>query len=86
MGNQKLSLDVLQALLRFIKEEDYGPCIMIEVFKGGDLAVLWQHWRYTTPSQAPRVFIGGKYKQQPIIKYLWLDTIQKRKQFSSRVG
>jgi hypothetical protein len=80
MGNQKLSLQVLNALKDFIKAEDYGPCIMFQVFKGGDLAVLWQHWRYTTPAKAPRVFIGGKFKQQqPIIKYIWLDTIQKKK-------
>lgn len=79
MGNQKLEPNVLNALLNFIKAENYGPCIMVEVFKGGDIAVLWQHWRYTTPSKAPRVFIGGKFKnQKPIIKYLWLDTIRKK--------
>lgn len=79
MDKIKLNLDVLNALKDFIKAENYGPCIMFQVFKGGDLAILWQHWRYCSPSQAPRVFIGGKFKQQPIIKYLWLDTIQKKK-------
>lgn len=76
----EIKIEILNALLKFIKEENYGPCIMVEIFNGGDIAVLWEHWRYTTPSKAPRVFIGGKFKnQKPIIRYLWLATQQKKK-------
>lgn len=75
MGNQELSVEVYSALKKFIREEKYGGCIMFEIFKNGDIAILWHHWKYSPAFKAPRVFIGGKFRnQKPIIKYLWLNT------------
>jgi hypothetical protein len=55
--------------------------MMIEWYpKTMDVAILWKHWSFAEPiKQAPRVFIGGRYKQIKIITpqyniyYIWLD-------------
>lgn len=56
---------------QFIKEYNYGPCIMYGT-ESGCLYVLWEHWKYTNVLEAPKIYLGN-IKQQFKLIYRWHD-------------